>query len=121
MDFKFGPDLDTKKLAEYAELLETAYTNGAERGGHMEWNDVQAALEKGIEAIGAEADKFMDAANEGLLGADTAIFFADGTEQSPEFISASTLLMAYRYPEGVAWADVDHARDILLDAPKPGL
>ena len=122
MNFEVGPKVDAGKLTAYAELLEAAYKNGEERGSQMDWNDVQAALDKAIEAVGPEAERYMKDASEGILDEDTSIFFADGTDQTPELVSACTLLMAYRYPEEVEWEDVDKAWEILLGAqpPAPG-
>lgn len=112
-----GPGMEAATLASYRNLLDAAYANGEAKGGSMDWNDVQAALEKAVEGLGGEARLFMDDAAQGEHEDGVKIEFADGTDISAEVWSASLLLLAYRYPEDVKWEDVDAAWEALHRDP----
>lgn len=113
-----GTTVNTEKLAEYRVLLEAAYQNGEDRGGSMDWNDVQKALEKAVEALGAEAQDFLNDAAEYLIE-DPTINFAVGVEETPEFVSACQLIAAHYHPDQTDWEDVDRAYQTLVESPAP--
>lgn len=114
MEFFVGPGIEITALDQYRSLLNTAYENGEKNGGSMDWNDVQCALDKAIEALGSGAEDFMKKAEAGGIDEDEAgIFFMPGTDVTNVVMSATKLVWAYRYPENVKWEDVDDAWNLL--------
>jgi len=122
-EYIVGPDFDQEALDEYARLLDKAYENGKARGAHMDWNDVTAALDKAVDALGGEARLFVeDSQADGWPDDDfVSISFAEGTTTTKEAWSAASLLFAYRYPDDVKWEDVDAAWEALHREPEAGL
>lgn len=112
-EFQVGDSINETALAEYADLLREAYDNGAKNDATMDWNDVQKAHAKAVEAFGDEGEAFVAAAEAGFNDEPKVTFPADA---SWEVRSAAQLLFAYRYPDDVAWEDVDLAFEILLQA-----
>jgi hypothetical protein len=112
-DFQVGDSINDTAVAEFSTLLRTAYDNGRTNGGSMDWNDVQAALDRAVEAFGDDGAAFIAAANAGFDDEPRLGFTAN---LSPEERAAAQLLFAYRYPEDVAMEDVDASWDILLQA-----
>lgn len=110
-EFFLGETVDDEALVEFASLLRAAYENGRERGAHMDWNDVAAAKAKAVEAFGADGIAFQAAAEAGFVDEPQVSYPVDA---SWEVRAAASLLLAYRYPEDVAWEDVDSAWEILL-------
>lgn len=125
VEFFVGPAIELTSLKEYCRLLNVAYENGADRGGSMDWSDVQLALDKALDALGDEAHAFMEAAeNDDFNNVDDdkiKIAFMPGTDVTNEVLSAARLVFAYRYPEYVKWEDVDLAWEHLgaETAPAP--
>lgn len=112
-EFFLGENVDHKALEEFASLLRTAYDNGRENGAHMDWSDVSAAVQKAVEAFGEDGVSFQIAAEAGFEEEPQITFPVDA---SWEVRAAAGLLFAYRYPEDVAWEDVDSAWEILLQS-----
>lgn len=114
-EFQVGDDVNETALAEFADRLKQAYANGEASGGTMDWDDVQEALDKAVEAFGPQAEAFMTVATseDGFTEEPTITFPSDS---SWETRSAATLLIAYRYPSEVKWEDVDASWEILLQA-----
>lgn len=112
-EFFLGETVDPKALDEFASLLRTAYDNGRDNGSHMDWNDVAAAKDKAVEAFGEDGSAFQAAADAGFEEEPQVTYPLDATW---EIRAAASLLFAYRYPEDVAWEDVDAAWEILLQA-----
>lgn len=118
-EYTVGPDIDATRLAAYRELLDRAYANGEERGGSMDWGDIQAALEKAVEGLGGEARRFIEdtAADDGVEDG-VKLVFADGSDITDDAWSACLLLLAYRFPDAVEWEDIDAAWEALHREPK---
>ena len=107
-----GDNVNESALAEFSELLRQAYEHGEESGGTMDWNDVQAALKKAVDALGAPAQQFMAVAN--IDGFDEDPIVACSPDASLEAKAAAQLIYAYRNPQSVDWEDVDLAWETLL-------
>jgi hypothetical protein len=112
-EFFVGDSIEPQALSDFATLLRTAYDNGATNGAQMELNDVQAALNKAVEAFGEQGQAFAAAAQDGFDSEPAVTYPHDA---SWETRSAAALLFAYRYPDDVSWEDVDQAWEILLQA-----
>lgn len=112
-DFQIGDNVNETALNEFAVLLRVAYANGADNDSTMDWDDVQQAHAKAVEAFGADGAAFVAAAEEGFEMEPRMTYPTDATW---ELRSAAQLLFAYRYPEDVAWDDVDLSWEILLQA-----
>lgn len=112
-EFQVGDTINDTALAEYADLLREAYDNGAKNDSTMDWGDVQAAVNKAVEAFGEDGSAFQAAALSGFKQEPRVTF---PTDASWETRSAAQLLFAYRYPDAVDWEDVDLAFEILLQA-----
>jgi hypothetical protein len=112
-EFQLGDTLNETVLDEFAVLLREAYENGKRNDATMDWNDVQKAHAKAVEAFGEDGAAFAAAAEEGFEMEPRVTFPADA---SWETRSAAQLLFAYRYPEEVRWEDVDLSWEILLQA-----
>lgn len=112
--YEVGDVVDEAALAEYAALLRKAYQNGEERGGSMDWSDVQEAANKAVEALGPIARQFSEDAEEGFEEEPGVTYPLSG---SVEVRSAAELLYAYRYPDDVNWEDVDQAYNTLVNPP----
>lgn len=110
-EFHLGDTIDEAALEAYSKLLREAYDNGESNNATMDWNDVQAALDKAIEAFGADAEAFKAAADAGF---DDEPLLSTPADISGEARSAAQLIFAYRYPESVDIEDVDQAFDTLL-------
>jgi hypothetical protein len=112
-EYFVGENIDHKALGEFSSLLRTAYDNGRINNATMDWNDVSAALQKAVEAFGEDGRAYLSAANEGFDVEPAVTYPADA---SWDVRAAATLLFAYRYPDDVAWEDVDTAWEILLQS-----
>jgi hypothetical protein len=112
-EFYVGDSINDAAITEFSALLRTAYDNGHANGGSIDWNDVQAALDKAVEAFGENGAAFITAANAGFEQEPKMRLAAD---LSWEESAAAQLLYAYRYPESVDIEDVDQAWDALLQA-----
>jgi hypothetical protein len=113
IEFQVGDSINEAALGEFATLLRAAYDNGSRNDATMDWNDVQAALNKAVEALGDAGREFVAAAEEGFDSEPRVTFPQDA---SWETRSAAQLLFAYRYPNDVEWEDVDQAWETLLQA-----
>lgn len=112
-----GNDIDREALGQFAKLLAEAYDNGEQRGGHMDWNDIQLALDKAVHALGGDAERYMGDAADGFPeladGDEPVIRFPEGFDAGNVELSAAKLLIAYRTPDEVRWEDVDDAMESL--------
>jgi len=118
-EFFVGPGIEITALEQFRNLLNTAYDNGEKNGGSMDWNDVQLALDKAVEALGNGAQDFMDRAEVGEIEDGAGIFFMPGTDVTNVVMAAAKLVNAYRFPESVKWEDVDEAWHLLSAEPIP--
>jgi hypothetical protein len=112
-DFFVGETIDHEALGEFSSLLRTAYNNGRTNNAQMDWNDVSAALQKAAQAFGEDGSAYLAAANDGF-DVEPAVTYP--VDASWDVRAAAALLFAYRYPEDVAWEDVDMAWEILLQS-----
>jgi hypothetical protein len=112
-DFQIGDSVNETALGEFAVLLREAYENGARNDATMDWDDVQKAHAKAVEAFGEDGAAFVAAADEGFEMEPRVTYPSDAAWETR---SAAQLLFAYRYPEDVQWEDVDLSWDILLQA-----
>lgn len=112
-DFQIGDSVNETALGEFATLLREAYDNGKHNDATMDWDDVQKAHAKAVEAFGDDGAAFVAAADEGFETEPRVTYPADA---SWETRSAAQILFAYRYPEDVQWEDVDLSWEILLQA-----
>lgn len=112
-DFQIGDSINETALDEFTVLLREAYENGARNDATMDWDIVQKAHAKAVEAFGRDGEAFVAAADAGFEQEPRITFLSDA---SWETRSAAQLLFAYRYPEDVEWEDVDLAWEILLQA-----
>lgn len=110
-EYQVGDAINETALEEFSGLLKQAYANGEANGGSMDWNDVQKALDKAVEAIGAESFMEVASSDEGFEDEPTLMLPQDA---SGEVRAAAALVVAYQNPESVDWEDVDTAWDILL-------
>lgn len=121
-EYVVGPDIDHEGLTEYRRLLDKAYENGRKRGAHMDWSDVEAALDKAVVSLGEEAKVFIaDSQSDEGLDDGVKVSFAEGTAVSDDAWSAALLLLAYRFPDDVEWEDVDAAWEALHREPEAAL
>lgn len=112
-EYFVGDSINDAAITEFSALLRTAYDNGQANGGSIDWNDVQAALDKAVEAFGEDGATFIADANAGFEE-EPKIRFA--TDLSWEEAAAAGVLYAYRYPQDVDIEDVDQAWETLLQA-----
>jgi hypothetical protein len=112
-DFQIGDSVNETALGEFTVLLREAYENGARNDATMDWDDVQKAHAKAVEAFGEDGAAFVAAAGEGFEMEPRVTYPSDTAWETR---SAAQLLFAYRYPEDVQWEDVDLSWDILLQA-----
>lgn len=116
-----GPRLDEIALSEYRELLEVAYQNGANNGGHIEINDIMLAVAKAAESFGPDAKQLIELADIGEVDDDVRIHFAEGTDVTSEAWSARMLIKSFRHNDGFDWEEIDAAFEALsnsISAPK---
>lgn len=97
---------------DFITILERAYELGEERGGSMDWNDVQYALEAAKRMFPGLGDELLELAGE---NEDISVVFPIGHSTSPAELAAAKLILAYRDPENVSWDEVDLARSYLHD------
>jgi glucose-6-phosphate isomerase len=111
-------DIDHTALDEFKTLFNAAYQNGEDRGGSMEWGDVQLALTKALAGLGRAAQAFNKAAETGNLDEED-ILTVDIGEATPTIYAAALLVDAYKFPEHVKWENVDAAWEALNREPNP--